>query len=140
MAAPYGPRAHCRRVEEETRAGRCLGEDRARPVLPDRRKPAGGAMTTGEDLGAALADLGRASRHQLAAQWAGYFGAPPPPRTSRALLLRAAAYKLKVRELGWLVAVAHPLLRGPDPKTDWQPSPAHPRHECMVALTTVRPM
>src|SRR5258708_28080029 len=89
MAAPYGPRAHCRRVEEETRAGRCLGEDRARPVLPDRRKPAGGAMTTGEDLGAALADLGRASRHQLAEQWAGYFGAPPPPRTSRALLLRA---------------------------------------------------
>src|SRR5260221_799865 len=45
MAAPYGPRADFRRVEEETRAGRCLGEDRARPVLPDRRKPAGGAMT-----------------------------------------------------------------------------------------------
>jgi hypothetical protein len=40
-------------------------------------------MTTGEDLAAALADLGRASRHRLAEQWAGYFGAPPPPRTSR---------------------------------------------------------
>src|SRR5260370_281583 len=104
MAAPYGPRAYFRRVEEETRAGRCLGEDRPRPVLPDRRKPAGGAMTTGEDLGAALADLGRASRHQLAEQWAGYFGAPPPPRTSRALLLRAVAYKMQERAPGGLSA------------------------------------
>src|SRR5258708_30867222 len=95
MAAPYGPRAHCRRVEEETRAGRCLGEDRPRPVLPDRRKPAGGAMTTGEDLAAALADLARASRHRLAGQWAGYFGSPPPPPPSRPPLLPPVAYQIQ---------------------------------------------
>ena len=73
-------------------------------------------MTTGEDLGAALADLGRASRHQLAEQWAGYFGAPPPPRTSRALLLRAVAYKMQERALGGLSAGTRRRLCGPEPR------------------------
>ena len=73
-------------------------------------------MTTGEDLAAALADLGRASRHQLAEQWAGYFGAPPPPRTSRALLLRAVAYKMQERALGGLSAGTRRRLCGPEPR------------------------
>jgi hypothetical protein len=43
-------------------------------------------MTGGADLGAALAGPARASRDRLAEHWAGYFGARPPPRTSRSLL------------------------------------------------------
>src|SRR5260221_9962308 len=60
-------------------------------------------MTEGADLAAALGGLARASRHRLAEQWVEYFG-PPPPRTSRALLLRAVAYKLQEGALGGLSA------------------------------------
>jgi hypothetical protein len=59
-------------------------------------------MTTGEDLGPALAGLERASRHRLAEHWAEYFGPPPPPRTSRSLMIRAVAYKMQGRALGGL--------------------------------------
>lgn len=48
-------------------------------------------MTTGEDFGPALAGLTRASRARLAEHWAEYFGAAPPPRTSRSLMIRAVA-------------------------------------------------
>jgi hypothetical protein len=48
-------------------------------------------MTSGEDLGTALTGLERASRHRLAEHWAEYFGAAPPPRTSRSLMIRAVA-------------------------------------------------
>jgi hypothetical protein len=61
-------------------------------------------MTGGEDLGTALAGLAGASRHRLAEHWAEYFGAPPPPRTSRSLLIRAVAYKMQERALGGLSA------------------------------------
>jgi hypothetical protein len=61
-------------------------------------------MTGGEDLGTALAGLARASRHRLAEHWAEYFGAAPPPRTSRSLLIRAVAYKMQERALGGLSA------------------------------------
>jgi hypothetical protein len=57
-------------------------------------------MTSGEDLGTALTGLERASRHRLAEHWAEYFGAPPPPRTSRSLMIRAVAYKMQERALG----------------------------------------
>jgi hypothetical protein len=59
-------------------------------------------IRAGEDLGTALARLERASRHRLAELWIGYFGAPPPPRTSRALMIRAVAYKMQERALGGL--------------------------------------
>jgi hypothetical protein len=61
-------------------------------------------MTGGEDLGTALAGLARASRHRLAEHWGEYFGAPPPPRTSRSLLIRAVGYKMQERALGGLSA------------------------------------
>jgi hypothetical protein len=67
-------------------------------------------MSAGEDLGTALARLERASRHYLAELWAEYFGARPPPRTSRALMIRAVAYKMQERELGGLSAATRPLL------------------------------
>ena len=61
-------------------------------------------MTAGEELGAALAGLERASRDRLAEHWGEYFGAAPPPRTSRSLLIRAVAYKMQERALGGLSA------------------------------------
>ena len=67
-------------------------------------------MTAGEDLGTALARLARASRHHLAGLWAEYFGVPPPPRTSRSLMIRAVAYKMQERELGGLSAATRRLL------------------------------
>ncbi len=59
-------------------------------------------MSANADLGAALARLERASRFHLAELWAEYFGVPPPPRTSRALMIRAVAYKLQERSFGGL--------------------------------------
>jgi hypothetical protein len=72
-------------------------------------------MTTGEDFGTALAGLTRASRHRLAEHWAAYFGAAPPPRTSRSLMIRAVAYKMQERALGGLSAATRRLLSGPGP-------------------------
>ena len=69
-------------------------------------------MTTGEGLGTALAGVDRASRHRLAEHWAEYFGAPPPPRTSRSLMIRAVAYKMQERALGGLSAATRRLLSG----------------------------
>ena len=72
-------------------------------------------MSTGEDLGTVLAGLERASRHRLAEHWAEYFGAAPPPRTSRSLMIRAVAYKLQERELGGLSAATRRLLYRQEP-------------------------
>ncbi len=63
-------------------------------------------MSTGEDLSTVLAGLERASRHRLAEHWVEYFGAAPPPRTSRSLMIRAVAYKMQERELGGLSPAA----------------------------------
>ena len=51
-------------------------------------------MSAGEDLSVGLARLQEASRDHLAKLWAEYFGASPPPRTSRSLMIRALAYKM----------------------------------------------
>jgi hypothetical protein len=72
-------------------------------------------MTTGEDFGTALAGLTRASRARLAEHWAEYFGAAPPPRTSRSLMIRAVAYKMQERALGGLSAATRRLLSGEAP-------------------------
>lgn len=67
-------------------------------------------MSAREDLGTALARLERASRHHLAELWAEYFGAPPPPRTSRSLMIRAVAYKMQEQVLGGPSAATRRLL------------------------------
>lgn len=59
-------------------------------------------MRADADLGVALARLERASRHHLAELWVEHFGVPPPPRTSRSLMIRAVAYKLQERVFGGL--------------------------------------
>src|SRR5438045_9186845 len=115
MAAPYGARADFRSAEEEARARHSVGEDGSRPVVPDQRSPIGCTMTRSEEIGAALAGLERASRHRLAEHWAEYFGATPPPRTSRSLMIRAVAYKMQERALGGLSAATRRLLAGQEP-------------------------
>ena len=72
-------------------------------------------MSAGEDLGMALAGLGRRSRHHLAELWVELFGAAAPPRTSRALLIRAVAYKMQERALGGLSAATRRLLAAEGP-------------------------
>ena len=67
-------------------------------------------MNRSEEIDTALAGLERASRHRLAEHWAEYFGAAPPPRTSRSLMIRAIAYKMQERELGGLSAATRRLL------------------------------
>jgi len=52
----------------------------------------------------ALDRLKHLSRHPLAECWVEYFGAAPPPHTSRSLLIRAVAYKMQERVLGGLSA------------------------------------
>src|SRR5215218_11046242 len=110
MAAAHRARADLRCSEEKTGPPGRLEEDRARPALPHHDGTDGGLMSAGEDLGTALARLECASRHHLAELWAEYFGAAPPPRTSRALMIRAVAYKMQERELGGLSAATRPLL------------------------------
>jgi hypothetical protein len=72
-------------------------------------------MTTGEELGPALAGLDRASRDRLAEHWAECFGAAPPPRASRSLMIRAVAYKMQERALGGLSAATRRLLSAQEP-------------------------
>jgi hypothetical protein len=73
-------------------------------------------ISTGQDLGVALARLERASRHDLLELWAEYFGAAPPPRTSRSLMIRAVAYKMQEHALGGLSATTRRLLAEEDVK------------------------
>src|SRR5258707_5643313 len=63
-----------------------------------------------EDFGGAGAGLEGASRHRLTERWSEYFGAAPPPRTSRSLMIRAVAYKMQERVIGGLSAATRRLL------------------------------
>src|SRR5690349_6749126 len=110
MAAAHRARVDLRCSEEKARSPGHLGKDRAWPALPHRGGTAGGLMSAAEDLGTALARLERVSRHRLAELWAEYFGAAPPPRTSRTLLIRAVAYKMQERERGGLSAATRRVL------------------------------
>ena len=66
----------------------------------------------GVTLAEELRTLPRLSRSALAEMWGALYGAPPPPRTSRSLLLRAVAYKLQERDYGGLTpAVRRALAR-----------------------------
>src|SRR5258707_10931190 len=87
-----------------------VGEDRSRSALPDQRKPVRWMISSSEDFGAALAGLERASRDRLTEHWSEYFGAAPPPRTSRSLVIRSVAYKMQERVIGGLSAANRRLL------------------------------
>jgi Protein of unknown function (DUF2924) len=64
------------------------------------------------DLPDELRRLTRLSRHSLAERWDALFGVQPPPRTSRALMIRAVAYKMQERAFGGLPATTRRLLTG----------------------------
>src|SRR5258707_7281699 len=68
-----------------------------------------------EDFGGAGAGLEGASRHRLTEHWSAYFGAAPPPRTSRSLMIRAVAYKMQERVIGGLSAATRRLLCAEEP-------------------------
>src|SRR5258708_35651459 len=72
-------------------------------------------ISSSGDFGAALAGLERASRHGLTEHWSEYFGAAPPPRTSRSLTIRAVAYKMQERVIGGLSAATRRLLWAEEP-------------------------
>ena len=55
-----------------------------------------------EALAEELSRLRQESRDSLAQRWVDLFGSAPPPRTSRSLLMRALAYKMKERVYGGL--------------------------------------
>jgi hypothetical protein len=71
--------------------------------------------TDHETLGRELQGLGRLSRHSLAERWSALYGAPPPPRTSRSLMIRAVAYKMQERAFGGLTSSTRRLLAGDAP-------------------------
>jgi hypothetical protein len=66
----------------------------------------------------ALGRLERASRHDLLELWAEYFGAAPPPRTSRSLMIRVVAYKMQEHALGGLSTTTRRLLSEESIKPD----------------------
>ncbi len=68
-----------------------------------------------EVLDRELQGLGRRSRHSLAERWTALYGTPPPPRTSRSLMIRAVAYRLQERAFGGLAASTRRLLAAQAP-------------------------
>ena len=81
-----------------------------------------------EGLAQKLAELTHLSRNSLAERWSAIFGAAPPPRTSRPLMIRAVAYKMQERAFGGLSASTRRMLlgefvtaRGPSPSRQTSP-------------------
>ena len=81
-----------------------------------------------EGLAQKLAELTHLSRESLAERWAAIFGAAPPPRTSRPLMIRAVAYKMQERMFGGLPTSTRRMLlgesvtaRGPSPSRQASP-------------------
>jgi hypothetical protein len=65
-----------------------------------------------EGLAQKLAELTHLSRNSLAERWAAIFGAAPPSRTSRPLMIRVVAYKMQERVFGGLPASTRRMLLG----------------------------
>jgi hypothetical protein len=57
---------------------------------------------TAEELTRELSGLVDESRDSLAQRWRDLYGAAPPPRTSRSLMVRAVAYKMQEQVYGGL--------------------------------------
>jgi hypothetical protein len=63
-------------------------------------------------LGEALKGFTLLDRASLAERWGSFFGASPPPGTSRSLMIRAVAYKMQERAFGGLKASTRRKLLG----------------------------
>jgi Protein of unknown function (DUF2924) len=79
-----------------------------------------------EGLAEELNGLTRLSRHSLSARWAALYGRAPPPRTSRALMIRAVAYKMQERVHGGLSAASRRALVGTGVATAAPPREVRP--------------
>ena len=53
-----------------------------------------------EELARELSRLADEGRDSLARRWSDLYGAAPPPRTSRSLMVRAVAYKMQEQVYG----------------------------------------
>lgn len=62
------------------------------------------------DLAEELRGLLKLSRSSLAERWGALYGAPPPSRTSRSLMIRAVAYKLQEQAYGGLAPATRRIL------------------------------
>jgi DUF2924 family protein len=80
-------------------------------------------MTPRPDLAEELRALPRLSRDELAEKWGALYGAPPPPRTSRSLMLRAVAYKLQENAYGGLSPALRRTLLGMGKASSAKPLP-----------------
>jgi hypothetical protein len=58
-----------------------------------------------EELTRELSRLADEGRDSLARRWSDLYGAVPPPRTSRSLMVRAVAYKMQEQVLSWRPAM-----------------------------------
>jgi hypothetical protein len=65
-----------------------------------------------DGLAEELKGLTRLSRDSLVTRWVALYGAAPPLRTSRALMIRAVAYKMQERVYGGLSAATRRALAG----------------------------
>ncbi len=79
-----------------------------------------------EGLAEELNGLTRLSRHSLSARWAALYGRAPPPRTSRALMIRAVAYKMQELVHGGLSAASRRALVGTGVATAAPPREVRP--------------
>jgi len=65
-----------------------------------------------EGLAEELKALTGHSRDELIARWVALYGVPPPPRTSRSLMIRAVAYRMQERVYGGLSSSTRRALAG----------------------------
>ena len=76
---------------------------------------------TASEIADELRALPSLSRQTLAGKWGALYGAPPPARTSRSLMIRAVAYKLQERAYGGLSPATSRILGGPKEATVEKP-------------------
>lgn len=78
-----------------------------------------------------IAGLGNLARQDLLERWLALYRLPPPKGISRALLIRALAYQLQVKQWGGLESGSARRLRnepgGSSPASQTAPQPSRPR-------------
>src|SRR4029077_3139518 len=76
-----------------------------------------------EELTRELSRLPDEGRENLAQRWSDLYGAAPPPRTSRSLMVRAVAYKMQEQVYGGLpTPIRRMLVDGAEPGSPRRPA------------------
>jgi len=79
-----------------------------------------------------LRELPRLDHRTLVKKWGTLYGAPPPRRVSRSLLMRAVAYRLQERAYGGLSPGIERMLASFDEIATGKPSPAKLRPDTVL--------